>query len=151
MRFSLGGLSLALYMVLVAAVACGGGGGGSTGPTSSTGGTTGGTSGGTTNNPPPPPGGTAGTVAVKVGNDFFSPATVTVAPGTIVQWTWDSCTDDGIYGRTCVSHSVTLDDGSDASQIQSSGSFSHTFSATGTYNYHCAVHGAAMAGKVVVQ
>jgi plastocyanin len=45
---------------------------------------------------------------------------------------------------------VTFDDGL-SSPTQDQGSYSRTFSAAGTYNYHCAVHGAAMAGSITVQ
>jgi plastocyanin len=46
---------------------------------------------------------------------------------------------------------VVLDDGSASSSVQSSGSYTHQFSTAGTYSYHCAVHGTAMSGKIVVQ
>jgi plastocyanin len=71
-----------------------------------------------------------------------------------VTWKWDSCSDPGAYGgySTCVSHNVTFDDGSNLSSgSQSSGTYSRTFPAAGTYKYHCSIHGAAMSGQVVVQ
>ncbi|MDB4898946.1 MAG: hypothetical protein JWN53_754, partial [Gemmatimonadetes bacterium] len=37
------------------------------------------------------------------------------------------------------------------SATQSSGSFSRQFTAAGSYDYICSVHGAAMSGRVVVQ
>jgi plastocyanin len=72
-----------------------------------------------------------------------------VAVGAMLTWTWNSCTSDGYNGQTCASHSVKFDDGP-ASPIQSSGDFVRTFAQAGTYTYHCAVHGTAMSGTIVV-
>lgn len=108
------------------------------------------TSGGPPPPPPPPP---PAANSVTVTNNAFSPGDLTVSAGTTVTWNWDSCTGGGPYGdgQTCVSHSVVLDDGSASSSTQSTGSYSHQFTTAGTYPYHCAVHGAAMSGKIVVK
>ncbi len=95
-------------------------------------------------NTPPPVGG------ISVSNNFFSPAAKTVAVGTTVQWAWNSCTGDVYSGQTCVSHSVTFNDGT-TSATQSQGTYSRMFSTAGTYPYHCSVHGTAMSGTVTVQ
>ncbi len=120
-----------------AAIACllaCGGSGGSTGPL---------------NNTPPPANG------ISVENNFFSPTPKTVMAGTAVQWAWNSCTDNGSYGggQTCVMHNIVFDDGSGVtSGVMDQGTFTHTFATPGTYNYHCAIHGAAvMSGSVIVQ
>jgi plastocyanin len=42
-----------------------------------------------------------------------------------------------------------FDDGVTSSS-QSSGSFTRRFDATGTFKYHCAIHGAGMSGQVEV-
>ena len=115
--------------------ACGGGGGGGSQVTSPP--------PGGNNNPPPSNG-------ITVSNNSFSPATKSIAAGTTVSWSWNTCTGDAYSGQTCVAHSVTFDDGQ-SSPTQDQGSYSRTFTATGTYNYHCAVHGAAMAGSITVQ
>ena len=112
--------------------ACGGGGDSSTAPPSQG-----------TNTPPPADG-------ISVTNNSFSPGSKSVAIGTRVTWAWNSCTGDPYYGQTCTEHSVTFDDGI-TSATQEQGTFSRTFSAAGTYNYHCSVHGAAMSGTVTVQ
>lgn len=79
--------------------------------------------------------------SVTVGNNFFSPPDRSVATGTTVTWTW---------AAGAVEHNVTFDDGAH-SATQSSGSFPRTFSAAGTYPYHCTIHGAAvMHGTVTV-
>lgn len=101
--------------------------------------------------PPPPPPPPANTVTVT--NNAFTPGNLTVKPGTNVTWSWNSCSGGDGYGNgeTCVTHSVVLDDGSVSSTAQSTGSFSHEFDVAGTYPYHCAIHGTAMSGTVVVQ
>lgn len=101
--------------------------------------------------PPPPPPPPANTV--KVMNNSFTPGDLTVSAGTTVTWNWDTCSGGDPYGNggVCVAHSVVLDDGSATSGTQSTGSYTHQFSQAGTYPYHCAIHGAAMSGKVVVQ
>ncbi len=101
-----------------------------------------------TNNPPvnTPP----ATDGISVTNDAFTPAAKTISPGGTVDWAWNSCTGDGYNGQTCVSHSVTFDDGT-GSLVQDHGTFSKTFATAGTYNYHCSIHGVAMSGKITVQ
>jgi len=100
-------------------------------------------------NTPPPPGG------ISVTNDAFSPVTKTVAVGTTVRWAWNACTGSGDPyggGQTCVSHTVTFDDGSASSSLQDQGTFDKTFNTPGTYTYHCQIHGAmGMTGTITVQ
>jgi plastocyanin len=82
-------------------------------------------------------------------NDVFNPAAKTVAVGATVQWAWDTCTGDGYSTVTCYQHSVTWDDDT-GSLTQDQGTYSKTFPAAGTYNYHCKVH-PAMTGSITVQ
>jgi plastocyanin len=103
-----------------------------------------------------PPAGTPNSVVLT--NDVFTPGTLNTSVGSTVTWTWNSCTSsaygtgDGVGTSTsCVSHTVTFDDGSPGSVLQSSGTFARKFTAAGTYTYHCAIHGSAMTGSVVVQ
>jgi len=124
-------------------VACGGSGGGSgytTGPTTNPPG--GGTPGGGNSNPN----------SVTMVNMEFSPNSLTVAKGSTVTWTWPTCDATGGYGygSDCISHSVMFDDNIQ-SPVQSSGTFTRTFPTTGTFNYHCGVHGTPMSGKIIVQ
>lgn len=84
---------------------------------------------------------TTGPNEVAVGNNFFSPADVSVAPGTTVTWRW---------AAGAVEHNVTFDDGQH-SATQSSGTFPRTFATAGTFPYHCTIHGASvMHGTVTV-
>ena len=131
-------------MLSVAVAGCGGAGGGyGTSPGTTTGGTTGPTSGGS--NPV-----VNGTSVSLMDNNSFSPSNLGVSAGQTVIWKWGQCVGDGY--SSCVTHNVTFDDGSNIhSETQSSGEFSRTFSTPGTYKYHCTIHGASMAGQVVVQ
>ena len=88
---------------------------------------------------------------VVVSNNQYTPAAKTVAVGTSIQWNWSSCTPNGAYGdEVCTDHTVTFDDGV-TSSTQSSGAYTRSFTAAGTYKYHCKVHGLAMSGTVIVQ
>ena len=134
-------MRLAARMTLLLIVAAAGCGGSSTSPT---------TGGNTTGNNPPPPTGPSTSNSIIVSNNFFDPSATTVPVNTKVTWNWDACSSDGYGGQNCASHSIVFDDGpSSASQTQ--GSWSRTFAAAGTYKYHCAIHGTAMSGTVVVQ
>jgi len=129
-------VNAASLFLAAALYACGGGG-------SST------SNGVTDPGPPPPPNGS--TTSLSVENNKYVPSHDSVGVGATLTWTWNSCTGDGYGGSMCTSHSVKFDDGVSSSRIQSSGTFSRTFNTAGTYSYHCAVHGTAMAGTIVVK
>lgn len=128
-------LALVVAGALLGSCGGGGGGGGST-PTSPT---------GNNNNPPP-------AASVTVTNNAFTPTDITVTAGTTVTWTWNSCTGGDGYGgaQTCYNHNVQFASGT-SSETKSSGIFTRAFPTAGTYEYHCAVHGASMSGRVIVQ
>lgn len=70
----------------------------------------------------------------------FAPATVTVSAGSTVTWT----------NRDEEPHTVVANDGSFHSPGMGTGAtFSHTFSAAGTFDYVCSIH-PMMHGTVVV-
>jgi plastocyanin len=73
--------------------------------------------------------------------DFgFNPATLTVPLNTTVTWT----------NTGGAAHTVTSTSGAfDSKRLASGASFSWTFTAAGTYDYVCAIHG-SMKGTVVV-
>jgi plastocyanin len=97
----------------------------------------GGNSGGsdTTTGPPTTP---PGPNTVTVGNNFFSPGSLAIATGATVTWQW---------AAGAATHNVTFDDNIH-SDDQSSGSFTRTFAAAGTFPYHCTIH--SMQGTVTV-
>jgi plastocyanin len=89
------------------------------------------------------PGHAPPTVSVAV--YAYTPSTLNVVEGDLVQWNWDG-PDTG--------HSVTSDPGSgekfDSGVIDEQGkSFTYYFAKAGTYAYHCSVH-SNMHGTVVV-
>ena len=125
-----------VFVALAVASLCAcGGGGGSTAPKNNP---------PPTGNTPPPSGG------ISVGNNTFTPGTKTITVGSTVSWSWNTCSGDPYYGQTCVAHSVTFDDGI-TSPTQDQGTFNRQFNTAGTFNYHCSVHGSAMAGTITVQ
>jgi plastocyanin len=78
--------------------------------------------------------------SVSIANFAFSASTLTVASGTKVTWTNNDAT----------AHTVTANDNSfNSGNIAPGGTFSHTFTAAGTYPYHCSIH-TSMTAKVVV-
>jgi plastocyanin len=127
-------------LFIAAALACGGGstGPGSTGsPPANSGGGGGG-------------GGSASGATVTVSNNMFMPDNVTIPVGATVTFKWDSCSGDAYGGSACTGHTVSFTDGV-TSDTLSSGTFSRSFSAAGTFTYRCRVHGTYMSGTIVVR
>ena len=87
-------------------------------------------------------GGAASSTMVTVGDDFFSPSTVTIATGTTVKWVFS-----GQSAHTATSTTGVFD----SSTPMSSGTFEFRFTTPGTFPYFCRVHGQAMSGTIVVQ
>ncbi len=81
---------------------------------------------------------TAGPAEVKIVNFAFSPASITVAPGTTVVW----LNDDGS------NHNVTFTDATSC-RMKMGATYTRPFSAPGEYGYHCSIH-PNMSGTVVV-
>ena len=83
-----------------------------------------------------PAGGSGPTIA-----DYaFSPGSITVPVNGTVMWT----------NNAAQAHTVTADDGSfDSHDIAGGAVFSHTFSAAGTFTYHCTIHPQMKATVVV--
>ncbi len=82
---------------------------------------------------------TTKTVAMTSGLKF-SPASVTVARGTIVKWS-----NTGFF-----THTTTSNTGAWNKVVAPGSSFSRTFAKKGTFRYHCAIH-VGMTGTVVVK
>jgi plastocyanin len=82
---------------------------------------------------------------VEVGDDFFSPSTVRIAPGDRVVWRWSGA----------ALHNVKSTDGQSESFRSSlmtgpGATFAHTFTRAGRFTYLCEVHPANMRGAVEV-
>jgi plastocyanin len=84
--------------------------------------------------------GGAGENEVELVKLEFQPGTLTVDAGTEVTWTW---TEN-------LAHNVIAEDGSFASDVQPSGTFSHTFDEPGEYPYDCTLH-PGMEGTIIVE
>jgi plastocyanin len=77
---------------------------------------------------------------VYLSGSAFSPTTITVTVNTTIKWT----NKDGI------AHTVTSDSGLfDSGNMNSNTTYSHQFTAAGSFNYHCAYH-SMMTGTVIV-
>lgn len=84
------------------------------------------------------------TVAVQ--DNVFVPASITIDAGQSVTWQWGGSNQ----------HNVTwvVTSGAGNSATQSSGSYTRTFDAPGSYDYYCSIHGAPGSGMhatIVVQ
>jgi len=83
---------------------------------------------------------------ITVGNDFYSITPDTVASGAQITWTWSTPSNG---------HTVNWDSGPTTlpanSAVMTSGTYTATLTVAGTYHYHCAIHGAAMSGVLVIQ
>ena len=80
--------------------------------------------------------------SISIQSFAFSPASLTITVGDTVKWT----------NHDSAPHTVTSNAGSElaSSQMGSSQTYQHVFTAAGSFAYHCAVH-ASMHGSVVVQ
>ena len=88
---------------------------------------------------------------VTVGNDFFrdqssNNSTTTISVGTEVEWDFSQ----GTHTTTSGPCPPCSGDGTWNSGVMSSGSFTHTFTTAGTFNYFCGVHTTMMTGTVIV-
>jgi plastocyanin len=110
-----------------------------------------------------PPSTAPSTMTVHVGAgaaNSFSPQMVSINVGDTVTWVWDggphtvtSGSPGAVDGTFCSLPAGTAPSASacnSTSYAQSSGSYSYTFPAAGTFAYFCTVHGAMMTGTVVV-
>ena len=96
-------------------------------------------------------GGPVGAVTIGSGIRFASshngsqnPAVDTIPVGSTVTWTWTGSLPHGVQSTGSTSFT--------SSRIMTgSGMHAVTFTAPGTYQYDCAVHGTAMTGTIIVR
>jgi len=82
---------------------------------------------------------------VNVNDDSFAPGALTVTTGATVTWDWKGGNPHNV---TWVGAGAPA-----ASATQTTGTYQRTFSAAGTYDYYCTVHGtptSGMRGSVTV-
>ena len=80
---------------------------------------------------------------IVIDNFTFSPATVTIAPGTRVVWINH---DDLPHTATSTSKPKRFESGT----LDTDDKFAHVFTEPGTYSYFCAVH-PKMTGQIIVK
>jgi len=82
-------------------------------------------------------------LVIRIQDNFFSSATITIPAGTPVTWK--------NFGQ--VSHTTTSNTGVwDSGPLTPGSTYSYSFSTPGTFPYYCTIHGAAvMSGTVIVQ
>lgn len=97
-------------------------------------------------------GGGTETVAVGPGNSLvFEPEELEIAPGTTVEWVWESDTHNVIPSSVPEGASWEGTEGGESTTYDTGYTYSHTFETEGTYEYYCAPHeSAGMVGSVVV-
>jgi plastocyanin len=83
---------------------------------------------------------TAANITITVGDNFYSPQTVTIRPGDVVTWQYQS-------GSTNT-HPTASDNGAWTTFTINSANLTKTmtFSTVGAFPYHCTFHGAASVG-----
>jgi plastocyanin len=97
------------------------------------------------------PGEAPTTVFINVGSDFFFPTKVTINRGQTVRWT----------NNSVEAHSVNANPGTekckpvsgeafDSPSMAPSTIFERTFNNSGTFAYHCEIHGCMMKGTIIV-
>lgn len=79
------------------------------------------------------------TNTITISNYSFNPNSTTVPVGTTVTW----------MNNDSTTHTVTSDAFA-SPDIAPNSSYQHTFSAAGTYSYHCSIH-PSMTGTVIVK
>jgi hypothetical protein len=96
-------------------------------------------------------GGPAGSVTIGPGIQFVSghngstnTAVDTIPVGGTVTWTWSGSLPHSVQSRGSASFASSA-------TMTGNGTYAVTFTAPGTYQYDCAVHGQLMTGTVVVQ
>jgi adhesin/invasin len=88
------------------------------------------------------------TAAIRVINNSFDPAAITVAAGTTVVWTWG--VGSFLHNVSPVGREPTRS----GSLLNAPATYSFRFDTPGTYQYYCEAHGSpgvGMAGTVIVQ
>lgn len=98
-------------------------------------------------------GGPTQSVAVGPNNSLkFKPAETTIAPGTTVEWTWDSDNHNIVPSSQPEGTNWEGTAGPASKTYNTGHSYSHTFTTTGTFEYYCDPHQASgMDGAITVQ
>ena len=90
---------------------------------------------------------------ITVADYQFSPDTVTVKAGTLVEWDNQGPSTHTVTSDSSVWSTATLGPpggGGPYGGSSAGGSFRFTFNGTGTFAYHCMIHPTLMHGVVIV-
>ncbi len=87
---------------------------------------------------------------VVMRNIAFNPGTVMIHVGQTVTWRNDDTTPHTTTSGSCPGGACTPAAGWDSGTLNPGQTFSHQFTAAGTFPYFCRIHGAMMQGTVVV-
>ena len=85
----------------------------------------------------------AATATVRVGDDFFQPGVVAIAPGDAVNWVWEGSSEHTV--TTYRDQTENFDSGS-----RTTGAYSRVFTERGRFRYFCEIHPFTMRGAVEV-
>ena len=98
------------------------------------------------------PGPAPSTVFVNIGDDFFSPAKLTISAGQTVRWTNNGHEDHSVNANPGISKCKPASSESfDSPSFDAGHTFEHTFNTPGTFAYHCEIHGCPMSGTIIVK
>jgi plastocyanin len=92
--------------------------------------------------------GAAVTKSISIGDNFFSPSNLTVSVGDTVQWV-----NNGNVVHTTTSGTPSSNPGQlfDSGNLSRGETFSFRFTAPGSFQYFCRIHGISMSGTITVQ
>jgi len=82
---------------------------------------------------------------ITVGDNYFTPTSVTISPGDTVIWIWG-----GAVGHNVIFTTAPTTPPADCGVMSSGLCFRIMPSTTGTYNYVCSLH-AGMAASITIQ
>ena len=94
--------------------------------------------------PSPNPSPNANTITIR--DNTFSPATITVDPGTTITWVYNGSAVHTVTSGTRNNHTGLFNSG----DLRNGNTFQFTFTDSGTYHYHCHYH-VGMDAVVVVR
>lgn len=84
------------------------------------------------------------TVTVTVADHSYSPLTVTIPVGSIVNWNWTGVEQHDIVWSASNAPA--------AAPLQPAGTYQRVFDTAGTFGYFCSIHiGKGMTGTIIVQ
>ena len=91
------------------------------------------------------------TVFVNIGDDFFFPTKVTISRGQTVRWT-NNGSEAHLVNANPGSEKCkpTSDEAFDSPSIDPGTTFERTFNNSGSFAYHCEIHGCPMKGTITV-